>query len=443
MSLRLRLLAAVAATFGVVVIGCVYAAHVSASRELRAETDRFLTQRAREPRVQHGFDDFGGGRGGPGPRPEPPQFAEPDAFVQLIRPDGSVAQPSQIDIPVDDEDRAVANGSAEQLRTVTIDDTAYRVLTVPVRGGAVQIARSIEETNDVLSSLDLRLLLIALAGTAIAAGLAWVIARQIVRPIEKLTTATEEIARTQDLTHPIEVDRRDELGRLATSFNTMLVALRTSRDQQKRLVVDASHELRTPLTALRTNIEVLQRRASAMDDTQRAGMLAEVEVELTEFTALVEELVELATDTRADEPVEPVDLGELVERVVARMRRHTGREIVFAAREPAVATVRPGAIERSVANLVDNACKFSAPPTSIDVRVDGSRIEIADRGTGIDDADRAHVFDRFFRSRGARTLPGSGLGLSIVKQLVELHDGTVEHLPRDGGGTVARLTLPS
>jgi two-component system sensor histidine kinase MprB len=442
MSLRVRLLGAVAVTFGVVVIGCVYAAHVSASRELREQTDEFLTRRANEPQIQHGVDDFQW-RGRPGP-PEPPQFAEPDAFVQLIATDGSVAQPSQIDIPVDDEARAVARGAAPaQFSSATIDGEEYRVLTVPVRGGAAQIARSIEETNNVLSSLDLRLLLIALTGTAVAAGLAWVIALRIVRPIEQLTAATEEIARTQELTHPIEVDRSDELGRLATSFNTMLVALRTSRDQQKRLVTDASHELRTPLTALRTNIEVLRRRGDTMEEQQRAEVLAEVEVELTEFTALVEELVELATDTRADEAVQRIDLGELVGRAVERMRRHTGRDITLAVRDPAVAAVRPGAIERAVSNLIDNACKFSTASAPVDVRVDGYRIDVADRGPGIAEADRTHVFDRFFRAPAARTLPGSGLGLSIVKQLVEIHGGTIELLTREGGGTLARITLPS
>ena len=110
-----------------------------------------------------------------------------------------------------------------------------------------------------LGSLDMRLLLIALAGTLLAAALAWLIARRIVRPIEELTTPRPNVAATQELDNPIEVSRRDEIGRLAASFNTMLAALRSSREQQRRLVMDASHELRTPLTALRTNIELLRR----------------------------------------------------------------------------------------------------------------------------------------------------------------------------------------
>ncbi len=440
MSLRLRLLLAVAITFAIVVLSCVYAAHVTTSDELRSETDHFLLQRAHDPRVVGALHDE---RLRDGPGPQAPNLAEPDALVQLLDSAGAIAQPAPSELPVDAGDKSLATrGGTSRFRTVTVSGTRYRMLTEPIRDGAVQVARSVTEQDNVLSSLAVRLALIGAGGTIVAAGLAWLIAVRIVRPVERLSGAAELVARTQDLARPIAVSRRDELGRLAESFNTMLLALRTSRDQQKRLVADASHELRTPLTALRTNIEVLQ-RASDMEASQRAQMLADVEAELTELSALVAELVELATDARADEPVEPTDLVELVERVVTRMRRRTGREITLTVTSPATVTVRAGAIERVVSNLLDNACKFSRAPAPVDVRVDGTRIDVADRGTGIDDADRAYVFDRFYRAAAARTMPGSGLGLAIVKQLVELHGGSVELLVQNGTGTVARVTLPS
>jgi two-component system sensor histidine kinase MprB len=443
MSLRVRLLAIVAITFAVVVVGCVYAAHVSASHELRAQTDRFLLQRSQDGRIQHGLNDLGSSRGGPARPNEPPPFAEPDAYVQLLGADGTVKKSAAVPLPVDTRDRDIASqNQAARFRTVTIDGTPYRILTVSVPGGAAQIARSVKETNDVLSSLDIRLLLIALIGTAVAALLAWIIARRIVRPVEQLTSATERVAQTQDLESEIELGRRDELGRLAMSFNTMLVALRTSRAQQRRLVMDASHELRTPLTALRTNVEVLQ-RATTMDDAQRAQVLDAVDLELSELTELVTELVDLATDARADEPPQPADLGELAERVVARMRRLTGREITLTVGPDATVTVQGAALERALSNLIDNACKFSGAGTPVDVTVAGSRVEVADRGPGIAPPDRAHVFDRFYRAPEARTMPGSGLGLSIVKQIADRHGAAVEILPRIGGGTVVRLTLPT
>jgi two-component system sensor histidine kinase MprB len=452
MSLRWRLALVVGVIFAVVVVGCVFAAHLSASQELRAETDRFLQSRANDPRLQEGF---GPGRnpGGPnGPfqlptsnvdQTQPPQrrFVQPDVIIQTINANGTVDRASSPQLPVDKHDAAMASAAAPpRLRTVTVDGTPYRVITVHTPSGAVQLARSIQETNDVLSTLDIRLLLIALGGTVVAALLAWVIARRIVRPIEQLTGATEAVAETQDLEREITVDRRDELGRLATSFNTMLVALRTSRDQQKRLVMDASHELRTPLTALRTNIEVLQRN-TALDDAQRTEMLGEVESELHELGDLVAELVDLATDARTEEPMQRVDLADVADRAVARFRRRTGREITLTVSGRTEVTARPGAIERAIGNLVENACKFSTAP--VDVRVDGNRVDVADRGPGIAADDQVHVFDRFYRAPAARTMPGSGLGLAIVKQIADLHAGSIELLPRDGGGTIARLTLPA
>jgi two-component system sensor histidine kinase MprB len=446
MSLRLRLTLVVAVTFALVVVGCTYAAHVSASSRLRAETDQFLLQRsARFAHTPPGkFPENGGDgdEGGPGG----PPLADPDAVTQILDAQGRVhssikGQPS---LPIDSHDRQLAqHGGHQHFRDVTVKDVPYRVLTVALPGGgAAQIARNIKGDKDVLATLDARLLLIALGGTILAASLAWAIARRTVRPIEELTQTATYVAETQDLANPIEIDRRDELGRLASSFNTMLEALHTSREQQKRLVLDASHELRTPLTALRTNVDLL-RRARALDDNQRAELLTETDLELRELTDLVGELVDLATDTRSEEPVQQIELAELVDRVVIRQRRRTGREISLDLNQPATVNGRVALLERAVSNLVENALKFSPRDTPIEVVVDGSRVEILDRGTGISADDLPRVFDRFYRATTARTLPGSGLGLAIVEQIAHLHAGAITLTPRLGGGTVARLELPA
>jgi two-component system, OmpR family, sensor histidine kinase MprB len=453
-SLRIRLALVVATTFAVVVVGCVYAAHVSAQRALQRETDRFLAQRSHSPVFTAGAPDHGprfGDLSSPGQAPPHDgfAFAEPDALVQVLDANGAVIRSfaGQPAIPVDRTDKQLAaqHGPQEspRLRTTRIDGKDYRVLTMSLpNGGAAQIARSIAESNNVLSSLDLRLLLIALAGTVVAAALAWLIARRLTRPVEQLTLTAEHIAQTQDLDQHIEVERGDEIGRLATSFNTMLGALGSSRAQQRRLVVDASHELRTPLTALRTNIELLQ-RTDALDGGQRAELIAAAQVELAELGDLVAELVDLATDARAEEPLEPADLGEIAARVVDRERRRSGRDITLTRDDPAEVVVRVAAIDRALHNLVDNACKFSPDGTTVEVEVRGSAVAVLDRGVGIADDERAHVFDRFFRATTARSQPGSGLGLSIVAQIAEMHGGTAELLPRPGGGTVARFTLPA
>jgi two-component system sensor histidine kinase MprB len=167
------------------------------------------------------------------------------------------------------------------------------------------------------------------------------------------------------------------------------------------------------------------------------------QIELAELGDLVAELVDLATDARAEEPATRVDLGDLVEQVVERERRRSGRTITLTRETAGTLDVRVAAIDRAVHNLVNNACKFSPADTSIDVEVNGTVIEIRDRGVGIAADERALVFDRFYRATTARSQPGSGLGLAIVHQIAELHRGTIELLERPGGGTIARLTLPA
>jgi two-component system sensor histidine kinase MprB len=431
-SLRTRLALIVAVTFAAVVIASVFAARVSASNQLRAETDRFLQERVQDRDL----------RGGPPPNGFAPPgadagdspFSEPDAIVQVTYNDGRTQlTPGQPSLPT----------LGPGFHNITVKGEPYRMLTATTPDGdTIRIARSVASNDHVLSTLDFRLLLIAIAGTIVAALAAWLIARRIVRPVEQLTGAAEHVAQTQDLSAQIDVARGDELGRLAESFNTMLGALQMSRAQQQRLVMDASHELRTPLTALRTNMEVLQRAANATDE-ERAQLLGEAQQELTELTDLVAELVDLATDVRAEEPVQRVELAEVAEEVAHRYERRTGRTINFEAHDPAAVNARVGALDRAISNLVDNACKFSTNGDAVDVRVDGTTVEVGDRGPGVAPDDRAHVFDRFYRAPSSRALPGSGLGLSIVKQIAVLHGGSVELDARPGGGTVARLQLPA
>jgi len=445
MSLRLRLTLVVAVTFALVVVGCTYAAHVSASQQLRSETDAFLIGRSArftnvpQGELPRGGQDADDGRVGSGP-----PLSDPDATTQILDASGNVTgyQPGQPALPVDATDRLLAqHGGHSRFRNITIGDDSFRMLTVALPNhGAVQIARSIEADQDVLNSLDARLLLIALAGTVLAASLAWFIARRIVRPIEGLTSTATYVAATQDLDHPIDVNRRDEIGRLASSFNRMLDALRTSREQQRRLVLDASHELRTPLTALRTNIDLL-RRARTFDQDQRDELLGETDLELRELTDLVSELVELATDTHTEEAEEQIDLGELVDRVVTRQQRRTGRNVILDTEQPAIVVGRVTLLERAITNLLDNALKFSDVATAVEVAVRGAEVEVLDRGAGISAADLPHVFDRFYRATTARGVPGSGLGLAIVEQIAQMHKGSVTLEPRDAGGIRARLDL--
>jgi two-component system sensor histidine kinase MprB len=301
------------------------------------------------------------------------------------------------------------------------------------------MARDLTETDAFLGGLRTRLILIGGGAVVLAAILAWFVSHRAVRPVAVLTRAAEHVAATRDLEVPIAVTRRDEIGRLAASFNTMLGALASSRAQQRRLVADAGHELRTPLTSLRTNIEVLA-RVGDMPAVDRAELLADARRELEELSDLVAELVDLAADAPPEESV-PVRLDELVGEAVERFRRRTGREVALSTEET-VLRGKPGRLSRAVVNLLDNAGKFSPAGTPIEVALRGGRLEVRDRGPGLDPGDLPRVFERFYRAVGARTTPGSGLGLAIVEQVAEEHGGRAFAGNAEDGGAVVGFEVP-
>ena len=344
-----------------------------------------------------------------------------------------------------DPELRVALGEAQRsIRTIrAANGTRYRVVAVPTDGqGALVLAQSLLPTEQTLSKLGLVMVLFGVLGVAGAALAGWAVARNGLRPVRRLTAAAEEIARTEELT-PIAVEGNDEIARLATAFNAMLAALGASRDRQRQLVGDASHELRTPLTSLRTNIELL-RQADAeggLDRQSRDELLADVGAQLEEMTTLIGDLVELARDEPLPHAVGPVDVAEVVDHAVRRVRlRAPGLGFVVGT-EPWWLTGEQASLERAVTNLLDNAAKWSPPLGTVTVTLADGELTVTDEGEGIAEADLPHVFDRFYRSRESRSLPGSGLGLAIVQQVVQRHGGTVEagNAPDAGARFVVRL----
>ncbi len=455
MTLRTRITMLVAGAVAIAVAVAAAAAFVSARQELRNEVDEFLTERA-APVAALPDRDFQSGvsglpRRGAGRNLGPLigsgatlQLIGTDSIVQIIDPGGQLVYvfDENMRLPIGDEERRiVAAKEGRVLRDIEVDGEKFRMITVatPV-GGAVQIARSLTETEAVLRDLGIKLVVIGLLGVAVAAAAGWFVARRSLAPVGALTEAAENIAITQDLSHPIDVEQQDEIGRLASSFNAMLAALRDSRLQQHRLVQDAGHELRTPLTALRTNIEVLARN-TAMDPDDRERLLADLTAEIGELSGLVSELVDLATDQHTEEPVGPVRLDEVTERAADRIRRRNGREIRIEA-TPTVVNGRAAMLERAIGNLLDNADKWSPAGEPIDVTIEAGRVTVSDRGPGIAPEDRPHIFERFYRAPEARTRPGSGLGLAIVEHIVATHDGSVFVAQSDGGGAAVGFVIP-
>jgi two-component system sensor histidine kinase MprB len=449
-SLRLKIVLALVllATCATAAVG--FSSYVSTRHELNEAVDTSLRDAAsnlqflgRGPGLGPGFGSDGDGRG------SPPRVFDA-VLAQIITADGTILRSPQSGVlPVDAADLAVANGadtSPSSPRDVTVAGEAFRMLTVPVDGGgAVQIARSARETERALSVIRERTLLSVALVIAAAAIAGWLIGRQVTRRLVRLTQAADDVASTGRLDVEVPVSGSDETGRLGSAFNGMLGALARSRDQQHQLVQDAGHELRTPLTSLRTNVAVL-RRLQSLAPEARQQLVDDLDSETKELTALVNELVELATDRRDDEPAQDCDLAGLCEQAAARVRRRTGREISVVG-DGSVASCRPSAIDRAVINLIDNAAKFSAagssPATVIEVEVKQGRVAVSDRGPGIPVDDLTHIFDRFYRSVGSRSLPGSGLGLAIVRDIVESHGGTVFAVAREGGGSTVGFTLPT
>ncbi|WP_346655837.1 HAMP domain-containing sensor histidine kinase [Streptomyces sp. RFCAC02] len=336
------------------------------------------------------------------------------------------------------------------------DGRTYRVLTYPVQGAsppaAVMVARPLDDVNGPLRSLALILTLVAGAGVVGATGVGVALARAGLRPVDRLTGAVEHIARTEDLNVRIPVEGDDEIARLSRSFNAMTAALASSRALQQRLIADAGHELRTPLTSLRTNIELLARSEETgrpLPEADRRQLLASVTAQLGELGVLIGDLQELSRPERAagSGRLEVVGLHDVAQRAVARARLRAHGMTLTAALDPWYVRAEPAGLERAVVNLLDNAVKFGATTEderdrSVEITLAGGVLRIRDHGPGIAADDLPHVFERFWRSPGARSLPGSGLGLSIVARTVRECGGDITLRPADGGGTEAVLALP-
>ena len=369
----------------------------------------------------------------------------PVVFAQLVGGDRLIASlGGERRLGDPEEVQAVADGRRPPyFSDEKVDGTNVRVLTQ--RAGpnlAVQLARPLTEVDDALANLRLGLLVGSLAVIALAAFLARYATRHAVKPVTDLTETAEHVARTRDLSRRIEAEGGDELSRLAASFNTMLEALDESQRSQRRLVADASHELRTPLTSLRTNLEVLG-TPGALPEADRERLRADLVAQIEELGELVGDLIELARDGEPNgEPLEPLRLDELVAAAVERAQRHAPAVEFTSELEPSEVTGARGRLDRAVANLLDNAAKWSPPGGTVDVVLRDGELTVRDHGPGIAAEDLPHVFDRFYRATAARGCAGSGLGLAIVRQVAEHHGGTVRAEAAPGGGALLRLALP-
>jgi two-component system, OmpR family, sensor histidine kinase MprB len=341
--------------------------------------------------------------------------------------------------------KEVASGRAPTgFSDAIVKGVHLRAYTVAVpRGEAIQAFRPLTEVDHTLSNLRWILLAISVGGVALAAVLGRMISRNATRPVQRLTETAEHVTRTRDLSRRIPTDERDEVGRLAASFNTMLAALESSQRAQRQLVADASHELRTPLTSLRTNLELLQGGA-ALPPQERQAMLARSVAQIEELTVLVGDLVDLAREETVpeDDDGQEARLDLIVLEEVRRADRHAPGRRFETRVEPSLVRGAPDRVARAVRNLLDNAVKWGPAGEPIEVTAIDGELHVRDHGPGIAPEDQPFVFDRFYRATAARGLPGSGLGLAIVRQVAEAYGGRAWAEGAEGGGARLCLRLP-
>jgi len=298
-------------------------------------------------------------------------------------------------------------GDTARYRTVRFGGDELRVYAAPLAnvsgGGAVLAAASTADLSNTISTLHGLTILAALLAAGVGAGAAALLMRGALQPLARLDRAAGEIGRTGDSSRRLPGPHgADEVGRLASTLNAMLDSLERARESERRFLADASHELRTPLTALRGNVAHLARHGAT------PALVADLQADAERLARLADDLLTLSREEAAAPPGEDVALDELA--------RAAGADRVEA--EAVTVTGDRAALERSVANLVENARRHGRGAVTVTVRADGDRalLSVEDEGNGVHLLDRERVFERFYGD-------GSGLGLAIVRATAESHGG--------------------
>jgi two-component system, OmpR family, sensor kinase len=399
-------------------------------------------------------------------RPETPGqiLPLPGRWTQIRSGDGTIIARTQdlgdTTLPLSDAGlRAVQDGRpwAEQ---ALVDNDPLLIYNQPYQLSndvtqIMQVASPIGEREQSLSTL--RWILVAGSSLVIlgAFAIGWALAGTVLRPIHRITHTAQAIGAERNFSRRVvHAGPNDEIGQLATTFNTMLTALETAYRQveqalqtQRRFVADASHELRTPLTTVRGNIELL-RRGPPLDARERVDILADAKDEVERLIRLVNQLLVLArADAGRPLRCEPLSLGPLVEDVCRQAQLLAPQKaITYAAQKDATVTADCDALKQVLLILLDNAIVHTPPSAAVTVTVAAGERDVAicvrDTGPGIAPHLLPHIFERFYRGDVSRSGGGAGLGLSIAQELAQAQAGSLTVTSDLGRGSEFRLTLP-
>jgi heavy metal sensor kinase len=329
-----------------------------------------------------------------------------------------------------------------------------RLLTWPVMSGGrleqlVQVTASLDEVE--AARRRFLLILAGLAPLALAGAAAggWWLAGRALAPVDRIAETARRIT-AEDLSRRIDTPATaDEIGRLVAVLNDMLARLEGAFATARQFSADAAHELRTPLTILKGELEVGLGATPASEEAH--GVLASCLEEVDRLIALVEDLLFLARADAgvAENPRQRIDLGEVLDDAAPAIQALADRAGVGLGLHPATGLVVCGSapqLLRVVLNLADNAIKYTPRGGRVDValRADGESavLDVSDTGPGIAPDDQRRIFERFYRGDPAHGRGGTGLGLALVRSMVQVHGGRVTVESPPGGGSRFRVTLP-
>jgi two-component system sensor histidine kinase MprB len=367
-------------------------------------------------------------------------------YTQVVTDSGAVWAPAGDQGLLAPSATAIAAAAGKEVSfysVARVNGIRAMVLTEKIAPGlAIQVAEPLTATDQEVATVGETLALLSVVGVLAATLLGWAVARAGLSPVARLASVAEEVTLTGDPGRRVEVRRRDELGRLATSFNSMLSALQRSLDAQRRLVSDASHELRTPLASLRLNADLLAAHPG-MPAAERAEVLDRVTSQAAELSRLVASVTDLARGEPLPRDRSRVRLDAVTSDALDAARRDWPETEFDAELAPCTVHGNADRLRVAVRNLLDNAAKFGPPEGPVQIRLADGELTVRDHGAGIDPDDLPFVFDRFYRALKSRGAPGSGLGLAVVREIADGHRGDVAAEPARGGGTLVRLTLPT
>lgn len=396
--------------------------------------------------------------------PEP--FASPGLYIQVLNPSYEVVSKTENlddqNIPITQEILETNRDREARYFNDEVADSGLRIYSAPVFVPSgelfafIQVAESREPLEQTMKQLTTILVAGSLLGTILAAGAAWMVADAALRPLRRMAATARAIGGASDLSQRIASPQtNDEVERLSETFNAMLDRLEVAFDSHRQFVADASHELRTPLTALRGNTDILQTmvREDRIDRELLAESLDDIGSETDRMSRLVGDLLTLA---RADigwspEVNEEIDLAVAASEAV-RIHRPLSQDHdlrVNISDDETLVVGNADQIRQLVLILLDNARMHTPPGSTVELTVastaDAAIITVADNGPGFGPEHKERIFDRFYRTDGARTRSsgGTGLGLAIARWIAETHHGsiTADSVPGEGATFTVRLPL--